>query len=130
MDYGITLNTSYVKNDDGVHAAAHIKSSDGLDIDTQVSGEDTREVLEALIDEITDGMIKEYLGDGAEEEETTEEVSQDELMKYIDELERENRSLKSRLHKSDRKSNISRKDLFAYDPFDVFYKVFPFQLTG
>lgn len=81
--YGAEINMSYVSDADGYHLGVHMTDSEGLDISSEVEGDNLLSVLYAAMEEINTEMHK-----------TTE---QDERQKEIQQLRADIGNLQQRL---------------------------------
>lgn len=54
--YGAEINMSYVTGEDGYHLGVHMTDSEGLDVSSEVEGDDLISVLYAAMQEIYSGM--------------------------------------------------------------------------
>lgn len=92
---GVTMNFSLVDNQDGdCNMGFRCTSSDGLDIDYTLTGEDPESMLDELLDNVVEEMTKQY----AEKQQKKNESKTDyekELEAVIAQLQKENASLKA-----------------------------------
>lgn len=105
MSKGITMNFSMVENKDGnCDMGFKCTSSDGLDIDYTISGEDAESMMKELLDDVSKDIIKQYTTIAEEEEKAKKEAEKKKVVKtdyekeleaIIKNLQKENASLKA-----------------------------------
>lgn len=93
----ISVNMSFVDNDGAVEAGAHITDSNGLDINTKITGNSFEEVIENLSEDLIEQMISQYAAQ-QKEEEPVEDYPQ-----ITERLYAENQTLKKRVQELEKK---------------------------
>lgn len=81
--YGAEINMSYVTGEDGYHLGVHMTDSEGLDVSSEVEGDNLLSVLCAAMEEINTEMHK--------------TIKQDERQKEIQQLRADIGNLQQRL---------------------------------
>lgn len=119
-EYAMSVSYSMVDNGEEVEAGFHAKSTDGLDIDILVNGDDREEVVKAVASEAMETALEQLLAQSlsaSENEETTrdEPISLDALQLENEQLRDEVSYLRKLLGPTETNSCTSFEDLFDND---------------
>lgn len=105
MSKGITMNFSMVDNQNGeCNMGFKCQSSEGIDIDYNIAGEDPESMIEELLNDVSEDIIKQYTEIAKKEkaeaekkaakEEASKTPREKELEEIVKKLQKENASLK------------------------------------
>lgn len=108
MSYGITVNCSYVQDDDGkLHVGLNYSNSDGKEFNIEKTGDDLEDMLAEMYAE---AVMKYIVGDEPEEE---PELDVDFLMEENKQLREEVNFLRERLNKKEKKETPQEDDSYV-----------------